>query len=358
MTSPIRDRVFTVTESTFSKTSGEEEWRYVAANHVTTEQPRSQGEVTFPTFRNWVIDYIYPSLFGVGLVCNCLSFAVILKSEIRKTSTGVYLCVLAIADCISITSVTSLHWAQPVLGRKLPLFDNRSFKMFVSAFSVSLTAMCVVCLTGDRFIAVWLPFHAKSLASRKRAMIVITIAALSIAAIFSPCLFAMSTNPVTRANIQGYITRGLSIAVNIVCSYGPSVALLFMNAAICVKLALPDKLVKTAATKQTKKTIVTVLAVSFMFIICTVPINVMYSLAAHNIPLTNDLLTLEIVYTIVGVLNLSNHSLNFFLYVVTSASFRRTLIMLVKVLCRFKGRSVKVADLNSFTATEYATSPV
>ena len=310
----------------------------------TAIKPRPRTRINFPTFRNGVIDYVLPTLFGLGLVCNSLSFVVILKSEIRKTSTGVYLCVLAWADCVALTSVTSTHWAYTVLGREFPLYDNRSFKQFVISFSTTLSAMCIVCVTADRFVAVWFPFQAKSLTSRKRAMVVITIVTVSLAAIFFPSLLGLSSNPTVQKNLAPFINGGALIPVNIFYSYGPLVTLLCLNIAISVKLAFPGQMVKEGTrsqmASQISKTIVTVLAVSFAFIICTVPLNVMFSLTASGVAITKDPLTLEIVYTTSRVLNLCNHSLNFFLYIFTSANFRRTLFDLFKCPCTrdVKGR--------------------
>ncbi len=288
----------------------------------------------FPSYKNGFIVYGLPTLFGLGLICNLLSFLVILKSQIRKTSTGVYLCVLAWADLFSVTAQTSIHWAYPILGRELPMFELRPIKQFIASFSVSLGAMSIVCVTVDRFVAVWFPFQAKTFTTRKRAMIVMGVVILSLALVYSPALMALTSDPNFRVRLRVFTTRGIFIPINIFYSYGPIIALFCLNIAIAIKLAFPGKMVKEGGrgqmSKQTTKTIATVLSVSFTFIIATLPMNILFSLAAAHIPISGDPLTVEFVWTAGRMLHLGNHSLNFFVYILTSSNFRNTFIELIK----------------------------
>ncbi len=299
----------------------------------------------FPTFKNGFIMYGLPTLFGLGLICNLLSFLVILKSQIRKTSTGVYLCVLAWADLLSLAAQTSVHWAYPILGRELPMFGIRAVRQFIVSFSPSLGAMSIVCVTVDRFMAVWLPFQAKSLTTRKRAMIVMGIVILSLAIVYSPALMALIPDANFQLRLRVFTSKGIFIPINIFYSYGPIIALFCLNTAIAIKLALPGKMVKEGGrgqmSKQTTKTIATVLSVSFTFIIATLPMNILFSLTAARIPISGDPLTVEVFWTVGRLLHLGNHSLNFFLYILTSSNFRNTFIELIKAPFTCCGNSVR-----------------
>ncbi len=291
----------------------------------------------FPTFKNGFIVYGLPTLFGLGLICNLLSFLVILKSQIRKTSTGVYLCVLAWADIFSLAAQTSVHWAYPIFGRELPMFEIRAVKQFIISFAPSLSAMSIVCVTVDRFVAVWFPFQAKSLTTRKRATIVMGLVTLSLAIVYLPALIALAPDPSIKKSIRGFISGGIFIPINIFYAYGPIIALLFLNIAIAIKLAFPGKIIKDGSrgqmSNQTTKTIATVLAVSFAFIISTLPMNIIFSLTAARIRISDDPITLEIIYTGSRLLHLANHALNFFLYIFSSANFRLSFIELIKLPC-------------------------
>ncbi len=289
----------------------------------------------FPDFKNGFIVYGLPALFGLGLICNSLSFLVILKSQIRKTSTGVYLCVLAFADIFSLSAQTSIYWAYPILGRELPMFETRAVKQFALSFAPSLSAMSIVCVTVDRFMAVWLPFQAKSLTTRKRAMVVIGLVTLSLAIIYSPSLVGLASDPEIKKSIRSFTSGGIFIPINIFYSYGPIIALLILNIGIVIKLAFPGRMVKEGSrgqmSNQTTKTIATVLAVSFAFIISTLPMNIVFSLTAAQIRISDNPLTLEVIFTLSRLLLIANHALNFFLYIISSENFRHSFIELIKL---------------------------
>ncbi len=87
------------------------------APDASTEEQEEGERLTFPQFTNPVVVYGFPSVLVVGLVANVLSFVTILNSSIRQTSTGLYLCVLAAVDSVSLFVWTSSIWAVPVLGR-------------------------------------------------------------------------------------------------------------------------------------------------------------------------------------------------------------------------------------------------
>ncbi len=81
---------------------------------ATTEGQKEQ-RLLFPQFTNAVVLYGFPSILVVGLVSNVLSVVTIVNSSIRQTSTGLYLCVLAAVD-----SVTLYLWTSTVPGRSRP----------------------------------------------------------------------------------------------------------------------------------------------------------------------------------------------------------------------------------------------
>ncbi len=66
-------------------------------------QPRN-GRAPVPRYQNVASRCIFPAVYVLSLANNFVSFVVIIRSNIRQTSTGVYLAVLAWADSLAITS--------------------------------------------------------------------------------------------------------------------------------------------------------------------------------------------------------------------------------------------------------------
>lgn len=282
---------------------------------------------------------------------NALSFVVIVRSDLMSTSTGLYLCTLAWADCFSLASLASSSWSMPTFGQEFHLFRLCNVKQFFISFSTSLSAMCIVCVTSDRFIAVWFPFKAKQLTTRRKAAVVLTLLIIAMAAIYIPAFLAVSHDCVVNENLRGYLYGDMFTLINIFYSYGPIACLLCLNLAISGRLAFtPSMLVKTQSScsgnqsSQTSQAIATVLTVSFAFIICSVPINVLFSLFSAKRTVSEDPFTLEAVFTFARCLNFANHSINFYLYVLTSGSFRRNLVSLFCQKCRQTDRNVAASS--------------
>ncbi len=311
---------------------------------------------------NEALLYIYPALLAAGLLCNGLSFIVIIKSDIFKTSTGVYLAVLCWADTSALIHWILIWWVGP-----LPHIVTHAFiytcnlRQVILTFSNHTGAMCVICVTVDRFIAVYFPFQAKLINTRKRAAIVLVIIALCILAMYSPMLVAFYPNCELWVVYALYAGRIVFILSTIFYTYGPIILLVCLNVAIICKLRVSSTIRKRAHVQSESgsqsKIMASVLAVSVAYILCQVPYNTLFSirlLGQYSIPGRLG----DVLINVSRILIVVNHSGNFFLYVLTSRNFRETLRGLLPSCCScqreptvtttssVQSRSTKSTELN------------
>ena len=256
---------------------------------------------TFPQFTNAVVVYGYPSVLVVGLVANVLSFVTILNSSMRQTSTGLYLCVLAAVDSVNLVTWTSSVWAVPILGREFPPFHICYIKQFCLPVFLGLSSLCIVCVTTDRFLAVWFPFKAKTLTTRRRAGFVLLSVTCALLAMYLPVLWGFDRNCEILPNLTLYTTSAYYLIAN-AFSYGTAIYLFCVNIAISIKIAVPSSVlqetsVSTARESQSSKIIVTVLLVSFAYLICSVPYAVVLTTKAAGVLIFRNALTEEVVFT-------------------------------------------------------------
>ncbi len=308
-----------------------------------TDEGKKEERLTFPQFTNAVVVYGFPSILVVGLVSNLLSFVTILDSSIRETSTGLYLCVLAAVDSVTLYVWTSAVWGVPVLGRAFPPLHICRIRMFLFPMFMSWSPLCIVCVTTDRFLAVWFPFKAKTLTTRRRAGFVLLSVTCALLALFLPILFGYGPNCEVLPKLSLY-TTSVSYLMNNVINYGTAVYLFCINIAISIKLMLPSTILQEATMSteresQNFKIAVTVLLVSVAFLICSVPIAVLASAKAARMLTFPNALTEEIVFTVCRFLSLLNYSVNFFLYIFSSSTFRHSLLNLFSGRCRNQGPS-------------------
>ncbi len=281
-----------------------------------------------PVYKNSVCVYVFPTVYAVALANNFLSFTTIVKSNIIKTSIGLYLAVLAWADCLAISAMASLWWSRPVFHQDFPWMRACNVNRFLTLFPGMLSSLCVLCITVDRFLAVWFPFKAKSLTSRKKATFVLLSIVIILTAVTSPLLIGLTPTCQVKWNpLRSYLATGVYVLLNILYSYGTSMCLLILNIAISIRMAFPDKGLRATQrnTVRSTKVVTTTLAVSFSFLICTLPYNFASSAWSARGYLTLDAYADEILLTIARLLGFLNHTINFYLYVLTSQNFRSTL---------------------------------
>ncbi len=294
-------------------------------------------DVMFPYYLNKALFYGMPCIMATGIATNALSFITIVTSNTRKISTGVYLSVLAWFDSMLLVLWTSTFWAMPHLGAPFAgLLRKCNVLNFLMSASLGYCSMCVVCVTTDRFIAVYFPLTAKRFTTRKRAAIVLASLAVVMLACFGPALF--STNELCGSNglIDVYTDTVMYLMAFTFYFHGPIIYLLCMNIAIAAKLCLNRKFFgknkSRASTDNEKipKAVVTVLVVSVVYVVLMLPYNVLMILATSiNFRMKNKALE-EIVVTTCRLMMVSNHGVNFFLYSLTSVEFRRSLVNLFR----------------------------
>ncbi len=306
-------------------------------NATGDEEPGATISAPPVTIVNAVVKYVFPVICSVGVATNGFSLATILNSNIRHTSTGLYLGALAVIDTICLYLWSSSVWARPVFGYHFPPMHICSFKQFGMGTFFSMSAMCIVCVTTDRFLAVWFPFRAKTLATRRRAAFVLLSLGCALLAMYLPVFWGVGRNCELLPNIPfytNYVFYGLA-CLN--ASYGPAIYLLCCNIAISVKLAFPSLLLQGASAgsprEKNSRIIVMVLLVSAAFIVLTIPSSLLVTLRAAGFNFFGNKFAEEVAYTVTRLMVMTNYGINFFLYVISSSNFRRSLVSLFTRRC-------------------------
>ena len=123
----------------------------------------------------------------------------------------------------------------------------------------------------------------------------------------------------TMSNIHPWITGTLY-------SYAPIIILVFLTTCIIVKQSCLRKGEKV--TSQERNFTIMIVLICILFLILTVPLTVFYIILFAAGGHVYQGPEMELVQTIILILALTNHAINFFLYVVSSPAFRKELKML------------------------------
>lgn len=305
--------------------------------------------------------YCTPFILILGISGNILSLCVFLSENLRSLSASTYLAALSISDLLALVFYVMVEWLrrglvylEPDMKSRILFFDGNvvcQFQLYVSYISRLLSAWIVVAFTLERYIGVCWPLLRKDFCTKKGTKRIIggIIASSAVGVLYKPILSAIYVsgegNHYCTTDIDhGFLSFILDSIYAILITMVPFVVIAILNIMIVRKLLSQRKkrknrsIVTEESVKRLEFTII-LLVVSFCFIALTVPFFVVWLrnfLTSKHIYSTKDLTAYEepnvdywqgVLY-ITRTIFYMNYCINFFLYIIAGAYFRREVKML------------------------------
>ncbi|XP_013088058.2 G-protein coupled estrogen receptor 1-like [Biomphalaria glabrata] len=315
--------------------------------------------MTFSSYKmaSYINNYVLITEVVVGSVANILALVVMLG--LLKLTICNYMAALAVADLSVVLGPALIRWMQNVSHdpRALNSYLCR-FLNIQSYWSFSLSAWLLVAMTIDRYIAITFPLKALVWSTPRRARFV--IAALMLLMFLINMHFFFTAVVVKRRDDQQYgcvfydpykqfiedVWPWLDATVY---SFIPFSCLLVFNYLIIRSQKRSAKAFSSlkgfvknhksrSPTRINQKLTMTLLTVSFIFLALTAPriILIIIRTSVFNFkptPTTIDFKVLAdytLTASIINVLIIGNHCINFFLYILTGRKFRQQIILMFK----------------------------
>ena len=304
--------------------------------------------------------YFTPIIFLIGIVGNVLSLIVFVSKNMRKLSASIYLAALSISDLMALFFYVLPEW----LKHGLPLLPGHHAAIFLQEHGICqmllylqyiarfLSSWLVVCFTVERYIGVCHPLRRKDICDPKSASRVIlgVLVTASIGCVFKPILSgsytAINGDPLcTSVQHHQYLSFILDSIFGVMITLIPFVLITVLNLLIIRKLVLRNK-------RHRKIRIITeesIIRLEFTFIllalsICFVSLNLPYfsvwckrywtykklfninTAQTNIISEANDHIgDLDEILSVTRTIFYTNYCINFFLYSITGAYFRKEL---------------------------------
>ena len=308
---------------------------------------------------NFLRIYIPPVLLVLGTIGNLLSFVIMAKNML-KVSTYSYLAVLAIMDLLVLYIGLLRMWIG-AFALDIQHYSNLMCKTvtFLGYVSSVTSVWLIIAVTIERFIAVKFPLRAPRMCNVTRARIVIVTVIIAICLLNSHIFWTVELQPKGH-NVTTYVCEASeqhAVLVSevwpwvdaAVYSFVPFVIITILNILIVRQVLyarerrtklqnielttnfLRPKGSHKRPSESSKKLTCMLLAVSFTFLLTTLPMNL---LLIVNVFMNNDdsgdqqsmrkrYAHVTLARTVVELLMYVNHSVNFFLYCATGRKFRR-----------------------------------
>jgi len=336
-----------------------------------------------------ILLYVPPVLLFIGTFGNLFSFCILLKNA-KNASTYSYLSVLAIVDLLVLYSGLFRLWIGQFMI-EIATINNFMCKtvIFIGYVSSDTSVWLIVAMTIERTIVVTFPLKAHTICNTRHARV--GILSIIVLFILVNCHFLWSVELKHFTFNDTVISKchptpGYTRLVEdiwpwvdaIIYSFLPSFLILVLNSLIILnvisarnarkRLRQQSKLFLRNGNPShhrqhcevSKKITLMLLAVSFTFLVTTLPMNlvVIYK-SVFLIPDNVKTLTqAKLMNTVAEMLMYTNHSINFFLYCATGKKFRNQFKAMVCYVCRKKpgsGRSsptMRLAKVNQ-SRTDY-----
>ena len=323
------------------------------------------GSVRMP---NWVSLIGSTLILFIGIIGNGLSFAFTCRPSLRRNSFYKYLATLSLVDL--------LHLVLGCTGKILRLATNDTFRFvniwgcgtsfYLATTSASISGHLLAAVSIERFICISYPLRCRKWFSPRKTSILIAFIVMADILFISP--YPTYYSPLKYVDIGGHRLGVCShdapalytIAVALVYFYGPLATMTIMNVLLLVRLVrnreeLRNLDVGRSIMDRRKadilKTIPVLMSASLAYMLTTGPTATMYVLRLfrHRWTYLNlqdeENCTVFLGWTIISLLRQMNYAINFYLYCLTSAHFRRGMRQL------FCGRVLRQSALSAHYAT-------
>ena len=320
----------------------------VALSNQTVDLPSTESSIVgrpsysdiFLFLRVWVLLVIS----FIGLIANIISFLVIIRSNIKETSIGVYLLSLSVFDSVYLVMTPLFH--VPSYGFDVNLVEGS--KIFCKVYYISIfvsslsSAWVITAMTCERCLIITNPYSITSNKTLRRRAIAITSLilftstviyihiAITYDSIRIPRVLDISSGEILEYwNICVYTPEYEHFGSNIfswihltIYSALPTVIILTCNIVIIIFVVKARKNKRIKASKSGKSNasnrMTTMLLInSIFFLITTLPIIIYYYWFIDSAGDFNSL-----PWTILLNINLLNYSCNFFIYLLSGKKFR------------------------------------
>ncbi|XP_061165721.1 nociceptin receptor-like [Saccostrea echinata] len=300
----------------------------------------------------WI--YMSPVLLFIGTVANTLSIIVLLRKQMRSTTTMFYLTVLSFGDMMVLYTGLLRHWIKWAFHADIRVISQFSCKThtFLVYFSLDFTTWVLVAVTVDRCIFVCLPFRAKTICTLKHAKIVVVCIALVMTALNIHLFWSVAvemelgelgcaymndftkfTWPWIDSCVFSIIPFNLMIIANIILI--KHILMSQTRVAAHTQHGESDVQQSNVHSKHRKVTSVTtmLLTTNCMFLALTLPIAIYLIVYPNKIQDATDHGTavLELIWAIANMLQYTNNTIHFFLYCLTGPRFRQEILKIFKL---------------------------
>lgn len=303
--------------------------------------------------------YVTPFVLATGIIGNILSLVVFMSKNMRKLSASTYLAALSISDICALFFYVFVDW----LRRGLPHLPGRleatfleghglcQLQTYLSYISRFVSAWIIVTFTVERYIGVCHPLKRKDICgSRSSQKVIASVIAIALVLMaYKPALTGRYENSMEHQTVARCSRNPNLLLLSFILdsifamsiTFVPFLLISILNFFIIRRLYFRNRryLKKNIVTDESiirMEFTVILLVVSFVFVVLNLPYFYFWCKRFLEVFQTKPPPGMQAVFfeqsdselKVTRVVFYLNYCINFFLYSVTGAYFRKELKML------------------------------
>ena len=277
----------------------------------------------------WI--YAPPFLLILGTVGNILSGRVMLGKHLRKHTTSVYLIALAVVDTCILYSDLPWKWINAVFKIKVFILTQAycKIRVFFIFYTIHLKVWILVCVSMERFTAVFLPTNAKRWFTKRTALIQLAIVGATLFAWNAIFFWTTTLVDFGSGNVcaehPDFITFRRRVHSWIDMMFNSILPFSFMflsSIGICMKLYMQSKIGGGSSSSKTTTISIMLITVVLVFILCNLPATIFLADTKYFL---NCCVSWRVSWPLVSVWMYTNNAVNFILYSISGPRFRKEL---------------------------------
>ena len=283
-------------------------------------------------------------LILIGCPGNIMTIVVMRTRKFRSMNMSILFIALAVSDTLYLLYMPAREVYELITGELLKNTGEFPCKFVVYFVWIlySLSSWLLVAFSLERSLAIILPVTYQTFCSRSREIllviaIVMTILGYNAYALVTLTLRKLGPITVCAAGPQyEWFYYNMKHPFDLlVQNFIPFALILFANVAIIIKVRMSDKNLKALGNKSDKRSQKSnhmtgmLLSISFAFLVLTLPIKLHVSIANTQEKIVKALDFDNVTHLIVYSLNALNHSINFYLYLMTGEAFKQEVLRIL-----------------------------
>ena len=317
--------------------------------------------------------YTTPVICLFGMFGNIFTFMIMSRQRFNKSSTSIYFRTLAVVDFFVLLTHVSTIWLTDVLPKRDHWLEIGYFlcrmRYTISGWSAGASAITLVAVTFERFLVTAIPLKAKQYCTRRNAKIVcVTINVVVFLSWFVPVLIVQRRAhcSVSRVYMFEYINKYGRWIYSFFYTYFTTPTIFLLNSFLVYRLiqARSSRLKMTSSTNtsqdsqaQYQRLTIMAVTVSIAYFVFTLPTTTVNLLANF---LDKSRMSFYLAWMMFGhqisiVIRVSNHAINFLLYLMTNkrirAEFRSMMCAPFAKLRRSVTADIKMSDITHTTTS-------